>query len=114
MKPKLLIVEDEEALRIALTDRLTQEHYEVKCAADGETGYQTALREKFDLIILDVMLPRKKGLDICRDLRQAGMVVPIIMLTARAETIDKVLGLKIGADDYVAKPFEMVELLAAH
>jgi two-component system alkaline phosphatase synthesis response regulator PhoP len=112
MKPKLLIVEDEEALRIALTDRLTQEHYEVKCAADGETGYQTALREKFDLIILDVMLPQKKGLDICRDLRQAGLVVPIIMLTARAETIDKVLGLKIGADDYVTKPFEMVELLA--
>jgi two-component system alkaline phosphatase synthesis response regulator PhoP len=112
MKPRLLIVEDEEALRIALTDRLTQEHYEVKCAADGETGYQTALREKFDLIILDVMLPRKKGLDICRDLRQAGLVVPIIMLTARAETIDKVLGLKIGADDYVTKPFEMVELLA--
>jgi two-component system, OmpR family, alkaline phosphatase synthesis response regulator PhoP len=112
MKPRILIVEDEEALRIALSDRLTQEHYEVEGAADGETGYQRALREKFDLIILDVMLPRKKGLDICRDLRQAGLVVPIIMLTARAETIDKVLGLKIGADDYVTKPFEMVELLA--
>jgi two-component system alkaline phosphatase synthesis response regulator PhoP len=112
MKPRILIVEDEEALRIALSDRLVLEHYEVECAADGETGYQTALREKFDLIILDVMLPRKRGLDVCRDLRQAGLVVPIIMLTARAETIDKVLGLKIGADDYVTKPFEMVELLA--
>ncbi len=112
MKPKILIVEDEEALRIALSDRLMLEHYEVEYAADGETGYQTALREKFDLILLDVMLPRKRGLDVCRDLRQAGLVVPIIMLTARAETIDKVLGLKIGADDYVTKPFEMVELLA--
>ena len=111
-KPKILIVEDEEALRIALSDRLMLEHYEVEYAADGETGYQTALQEKFDLILLDVMLPRKRGLDVCRDLRQAGLVVPIIMLTARAETIDKVLGLKIGADDYVTKPFEMVELLA--
>jgi two-component system alkaline phosphatase synthesis response regulator PhoP len=109
---RILIVEDEEALRIALTDRLRNEEYVVECSADGEEGYQKALEGRFNLIILDVMLPRKKGFDICRDLRKAGLVVPIIMLTAKGEMVDKVLGLKIGADDYVTKPFEMMELMA--
>src|SRR5579871_5905366 len=84
--------------------------HEMDSAADGDTGYEKALAGKFDLILLDVMLPRRRGFDICRDLRNAGLVVPIIMLTARSETVDKVLGLKIGADDYVTKPFEMLEL----
>jgi two-component system, OmpR family, alkaline phosphatase synthesis response regulator PhoP len=112
MAARILIVEDEKALQIALSDRLKSEEYEVDCAGDGEQGLQKALSEQFDLIILDVMLPRKKGLDVCRAVRQAGLVTPIIMLTARGETVDKVLGLKIGADDYVTKPFEMIELLA--
>jgi two-component system alkaline phosphatase synthesis response regulator PhoP len=109
---RILVVEDEEALRVALSDRLKNEDYVVESAGDGEEGFEKALEGRFDLLILDVMLPRKKGFDICRDLRKAGLVVPIIMLTARSETVDKVLGLKIGADDYVTKPFEMIELMA--
>jgi two-component system, OmpR family, alkaline phosphatase synthesis response regulator PhoP len=109
---RILVVEDEEALRVALSDRLMNEDYIVESAADGEEGFQKALNGRFDLLILDVMLPRKKGFDICRDVRRAGLVVPIIMLTAKSETVDKVLGLKIGADDYVTKPFEMIELMA--
>ena len=112
MEEHILLVEDEEALRITLVDRLQSENYKVECASDGEEGFQKALQEPFDLILLDVMLPRKKGFDVCRDLRKAGLVVPIIMLTARGETVDKVLGLKIGADDYVTKPFQMIELMA--
>ena len=112
MSGRVLVVEDEEALCVALSDRLKNEDYAVESAADGEEGFQKALHGKFDLVILDVMLPRKRGLDICRDLRKAGLVVPIIMLTAKSETVDKVLGLKIGADDYVTKPFEMIELMA--
>jgi two-component system alkaline phosphatase synthesis response regulator PhoP len=109
---RILVVEDEEALRVALSDRLESEDYLVETAADGEEGFQKTLAGRFDLVILDVMLPRKKGFDICRDIRKAGLVVPIIMLTAKSETVDKVLGLKIGADDYVTKPFEMIELMA--
>ena len=112
MSERILVVEDEEALRVALSDRLKNEDYVVESAGDGEEGFEKALEGRFDLLILDVMLPRKKGFDICRDLRKAGLVVPIIMLTARSETVDKVLGLKIGADDYVTKPFEMIELMA--
>lgn len=112
MSERILVVEDEEALRVALADRLKSEDYAVESAGDGEEGFEKALEGRFDLLILDVMLPRKKGFDICRDLRKAGLVVPIIMLTARSETVDKVLGLKIGADDYVTKPFEMIELMA--
>jgi two-component system alkaline phosphatase synthesis response regulator PhoP len=97
---------------MTLVDRLVSEDYSVECAADGEEGLNRALAEKFDLIILDVMLPRKRGFDVCRDIRKAGLAVPILMLTARSETVDKVLGLKIGADDYLTKPFEMIELLA--
>jgi two-component system, OmpR family, alkaline phosphatase synthesis response regulator PhoP len=112
MDGHILLVEDEAALRMTLVDRLQSENYSVECAVDGEEGFQKATRQKFDLIILDVMLPKKKGFDVCRDVRKAGVVVPIIMLTARGETVDKVLGLKIGADDYVTKPFEMIELMA--
>jgi len=109
---KVLLVEDEEGLILTLTDRLKAEGFTVKSAADGESGLQTALAENFDLIILDVMLPRKNGYDVCRDLRQKSINTPILMLTAKGETIDKVLGLKLGADDYLTKPFEVIELLA--
>lgn len=112
MNEHILIVEDEEALRMTLSDRLHSEDYAVDSAADGEEGVRKALGGEFDLIILDVMLPKKKGFDVCRDIRKAGRVMPIIMLTARGETVDKVLGLKIGADDYLTKPFEMAELMA--
>jgi two-component system alkaline phosphatase synthesis response regulator PhoP len=97
---------------VPLSDRLRREGYSVQVAVDGQTGFEQALQDPFDLILLDLMLPGKGGLDICRDLRQQGLTTPILMLTARVQTYDKVLGLKIGADDYVPKPFEVVELLA--
>ena len=112
MNERILIVEDEEALRMTLTDRLVSEGYQVECAADGEAGLEQATRGSFGLVILDLMLPKKSGFDVCRDLRRAGVGVPVLMLTARGQTVDKVLGLKIGADDYVTKPFEMAELTA--
>jgi two-component system alkaline phosphatase synthesis response regulator PhoP len=112
MNERILLVEDEEALSVPLSDRLRREGYQVQVAADGETGFLQALEDPFDLILLDVMLPRKSGLDVCRDLRQRGIATPILMLTARTETNDKVIGLKIGADDYLAKPFDQAELLA--
>ena len=97
---------------MTLTDRLVAEGFAVKSAADGESGLNLALSENFDLIILDVMLPRKNGYDVCRDLRQKSINTPILMLTAKGEILDKVLGLKLGADDYLTKPFEVIELLA--
>ena len=97
---------------MTLTDRLEAEGFTVKSATDGESGLNLVLSESFDLIILDVMLPRKNGYDVCRDLRQRSINTPILMLTAKGETIDKVLGLKLGADDYLTKPFEVIELLA--
>jgi two-component system, OmpR family, alkaline phosphatase synthesis response regulator PhoP len=109
---KVLLVEDEAGLILTLTDRLEAEGFTVKSAADGESGLRVALAENFDLIILDVMLPKKNGYDVCRDLRQRSIDTPILMLTAKGETIDKVLGLKLGADDYLTKPFEVIELLA--
>ncbi len=109
---KILLIEDEEGLIITLTDRLQSEGFDVKSATDGELGLSFALAESFDLIILDVMLPKKNGLDVCRDLRQKNITIPVLMLTAKGETIDKVLGLKLGADDYLTKPFEMLELFA--
>jgi len=112
MNENILLVEDEEDLRMTLTDRLKAEGYAVNAAQDGEEGYKKALRLSFDLIILDVMLPKKNGLDVCRDIRQAGCATPVLMLTARNQTVDKVVGLKLGADDYLAKPFETVELMA--
>jgi DNA-binding response OmpR family regulator len=112
MRGNVLFVEDEEALRMTVGDRLRNEGYEVECAADGDEGFEKATQIPFDLIILDVMLPRKNGLVVCRDIRQAGLITPILMLTARGQTSDKVNGLKIGADDYVTKPFNMRELMA--
>lgn len=109
---KVLLVEDEAGLILTLTDRLVAEGFAVKSATDGESGLRIALAENFDLIILDVMLPKKNGYDVCRDLRQKSINTPILMLTAKGETIDKVLGLKLGADDYLTKPFEVIELLA--
>jgi two-component system alkaline phosphatase synthesis response regulator PhoP len=108
----ILLVEDEEGLIITLTDRLVSEGFEVISAPDGQQGLDAAVTGDFDLIILDVMLPKKNGYDVCRDLRQKGISTPILMLTAKGETIDKVLGLKLGADDYLTKPFEVIELLA--
>lgn len=106
------MIEDEKGLLVSLTDLLTDEGYQLETAQDGETGYERAFNEPFDLIILDIKLPRKNGLDICRDLRRNENNVPILMLTARAQIVDRVLGLKIGADDYLVKPFDQLELLA--
>ena len=112
MNENILLVEDEEDLRITLSDRLHAEGYAVQCASNGDEGLDQATRLPFDLIILDVMLPRRNGLDVCRDVRKAGLATPILMLTARSQTVDKVVGLKLGADDYLTKPFETLELLA--
>jgi len=112
MRANVLFVEDEEALRMTVGDRLRNEGYAVECAADGDAGFEKATQIPFDLIILDVMLPHKSGFDVCRDIRQAGLITPILMLTARGQTSDKVNVLKIGADDYVTKPFNMLELMA--
>ena len=109
---KVLLVEDEEGLVLTLSDRLRSEGFDVVAAREGREGFSLAQAGGFDLIILDVMLPGKNGYDVCRDLRQKGILTPILMLTAKGETIDKVLGLKLGADDYLTKPFEMIELLA--
>ncbi len=112
MDQRILLIEDEPGLRLTLSDRLRKEGYKMESAADGESGFSKAAAGGFDLIILDLMLPKKSGFDVCRDLRQQGSSIPILMLTARDQVIDKVVGLKIGADDYVTKPFEMPELLA--
>ncbi len=112
MSARILVVEDDEVIRMTLGDRLEAEGYAVEFAVDGEEGLHKALRKQSDLVLLDVMLPRKGGMDVCRDIRMAGIVVPILMLTARGQTIDKVLALKIGADDYMTKPFDGMELLA--
>jgi two-component system alkaline phosphatase synthesis response regulator PhoP len=109
---KVLVVEDDEAMAVALRDGFDYEGYEVSVARDGEAGLTLAKTISPDLIILDVMLPKKSGLDVCKQLRGEGNDVPIIMLTARGQEIDKVLGLKLGADDYVTKPFSFLELMA--
>ena len=109
---RVLIVEDDNAMAVALNDGFQYEGHEVTLARDGAQGLTLASREPFDIVILDVMLPKLSGLDVCRQLRSAGNQIPIIMLTARGQEIDKVLGLKIGADDYVTKPFSFMELAA--
>jgi two-component system, OmpR family, alkaline phosphatase synthesis response regulator PhoP len=109
---KVLIVEDDEAMSVALRDGFTYEGYAVTVAKDGEAGLHLATTAGPDLILLDVMLPKMTGLDVCRKLRTGGSGVPIIMLTARGQEIDKVLGLRQGADDYVTKPFGFMELMA--
>jgi two-component system alkaline phosphatase synthesis response regulator PhoP len=112
MVKRILLVEDEPGLQLTLSDRLRNEGYDVETAGDGDTGYESARDGAFDLLILDIMLPGKNGFDICRDLRQEGRTLPILMLTARGQVSDKVVGLKLGADDYLTKPFENLELLA--
>jgi DNA-binding response OmpR family regulator len=109
---RILIVEDEASLALGLEDDLKLEGYQVQVAGDGETAIRQALSESFDLIVLDVMLPRKDGFDVCRELRRAGLRTPIILLTAKTQESDKVLGLDLGADDYVTKPFSPRELRA--
>ena len=110
--PRVLLVEDEAGLRLTLTDRLASEGYLVETAADGEAGLASATSGGYDLIVLDVMLPRMNGFDVCRAVRQRGVTTPILMLTARGQVVDKVVGLKLGADDYLTKPFETIELMA--
>lgn len=109
---RVLIVEDEPGLVLTLSDRLKSEGYDVHAASDGPSGLERATREPWDVILLDVMLPGASGFDVCRDLRQRGVTTPVIMLTARGQVVDKVLGLKLGADDYLTKPFDMMELTA--
>jgi two-component system alkaline phosphatase synthesis response regulator PhoP len=109
---RLLLVEDEPGLVLTLTDRLSREGYTVETSGDGESALERAAAEAFDLVLLDVMLPRLNGFDVLRELRRRGIDTPVIMLTARGQVVDKVVGLKLGADDYVTKPFEMIELLA--
>ncbi|NQW05072.1 MAG: response regulator transcription factor [Acidobacteria bacterium] len=109
---RVLLIEDEPGLVLTLTDRLKSEDYEVAAASDGPAGLERGTREAWDIILLDVMLPGANGFGVCRDLRQRGVTTPIIMLTARGQIVDKVLGLKLGADDYLTKPFDMLELTA--
>jgi DNA-binding response OmpR family regulator len=112
MEQNILLVEDEEALRMVLGDRLRGEGYLVDCASDGETGFRKATSLPFNLMILDIMLPGRSGLDLCRDIRGAGLGTPILMLTACRETEVKVAGCEAGVDDYLTKPFDMLELNA--
>ena len=112
MSKRILIVEDEKNIVDILSFNLSKEGYETLEAYDGETGLQLALEQDPDLVLLDLMLPKMSGFDVCRGLRRAGHNTPVIMLTAREEETDKVLGLELGADDYITKPFSMRELLA--
>jgi DNA-binding response OmpR family regulator len=109
---RILVIEDDPAIQKGLKESLGQEHYDVLTAADGLKGFQMAQRENIDLIILDIMLPGKNGQDICNDLRKLGVNIPILMLTSKKHETDKVLGLELGADDYVTKPFSLRELHA--
>jgi len=109
---KILIVEDEISMRMGLKDNLDFEGYEVDDAEDGKEGLDMILENSYDLILLDVMLPKMSGFDVCKTVRAKKITTPIIMLTAKGEEIDKVLGLEIGADDYITKPFSLRELLA--
>src|SRR5262245_35030549 len=109
---KILIVEDDQSMSAALSYGFETQGFVAEVAKDGKEGLRLALEKSFDLLILDVMLPALSGLDVCRQLRRDGYKLPIIMLTARGQEVDKVLGLKLGADDYVTKPFSFMELLA--
>jgi len=109
---KVLVVEDDPAILRGLADNLRFENYDVLTATDGEAAYKLQRAENPDLIVLDLMLPRMSGLELCRKLRTEGLQVPILMLTARSEEADRVLGLDLGADDYVTKPFSVRELMA--
>jgi len=110
--PRILVVEDEPAIALGLEDDLRMEDYEVEVAGDGAVGSRRAREGGFDLILLDVMLPTKDGFEVCREIRRAGIKTPILMLTAKAREAEKVMGLELGADDYVTKPFGTRELRA--
>lgn len=112
MSGRVLIVEDDQAMAVALRDGFEYEGYVVQVARDGLAGLRIASERDLDVIILDIMLPKLSGFDVCKHLRNAGNSTPIIMLTARGQEIDKIVGLKIGADDYVTKPFSFMELIA--
>src|SRR5207245_2132992 len=112
MNSRILLIEDEPGLVLTLSDLLAAEGHTVETATDGPTGLAKATNEPFDVIILDVMLPGKNGFDVCREIRQRGSDVAILMLTAKTQIIDRVVGLKLGADDYLTKPFDPSELLA--
>ena len=112
MTPRILLVEDEPGLVLTLSDLLSTEGYDVDTALDGISGLEKALGSGYDLLILDVMLPGKSGFDVCRELRQNGIDTAVLMLTARTQVIDRVVGLKLGADDYLTKPFDPSELVA--
>src|SRR5690242_18277789 len=109
---RILVAEDEPGIAMALEDDLTMEGYDVEVAGDGELASRRAREGGFDLVLLDIMLPRKSGFDVCRELRRAGVRMPILMLTAKAQESDKVMGLDLGADDYVTKPYSPHELRA--
>jgi DNA-binding response OmpR family regulator len=109
---RILFIEDEAAFAVAMTDRLRSEGYDVEWARTGAAGHRRAFERRFDLIILDIMLPERSGFDVCRDLRSEGANIPVLMLTARGEVADRVVGLKLGADDYVLKNTEPAELMA--
>jgi two-component system, OmpR family, alkaline phosphatase synthesis response regulator PhoP len=109
---RLLLVEDEPGLQLALSDRLSAEGYTVETAGDGNLAVSRATGEPFDVIVLDVMLPGRDGFDVAKTIRAQGVQTPILMLTARTQVVDRVVGLKLGADDYLTKPFETIELLA--
>ncbi len=112
MSSRILLVEDEPGVVLTLTDLLSGEGYTVESATDGPKGLAMACNGGFDLVVLDVMLPGKNGIEVCRELRQRGIDTPVLMLTAKSRLVDRVVGLKMGADDYVTKPFEEPELLA--
>jgi DNA-binding response OmpR family regulator len=112
MNEHILIVEDEQELCMTLGDRLRSEGYAVECAFDGKAGFEMLNQVPFDLVILDLMLPLKSGLDLCVDIRRSGFTTPILILTALGQSVEKVAGLKLGADDYVTKPFDTLELMA--
>jgi len=112
MNERILLVEDEQALCMTLGDRICCEGYELEFAHDGLTAFRKIAMEAFDLVIVDLMLPLKSGLELCAELRQADITTPILVLTAMSHTIDKIAAFKLGADDYVTKPFDTLELLA--
>ena len=112
MSSRILLIEDEPGLVLTVTDLLSAEGHEVESASDGEAGLRKASGGGFDLIVLDVMLPKKTGYEVCRELRQNGIDTAILMLTAKTQVVDKVVGLRLGADDYLSKPFHPAELLA--
>jgi len=109
---RILVVEDEANIALALEDDLKKEGYEVEIVRDGDSACSRALEAAFDLILLDIMLPRKDGFDVCRDLRRARVRTPILMLTAKTQEAEKIMGLELGADDYVTKPYSPRELRA--